>query len=223
MVVRQTRMIALLLVATIIVAGLAAIWWFGPQARFVVAHDRAGNVRFALSSERAAVLYIVYAAGFSLVLDRASRIRRWRRNIVRAGGAFAIGWLGALTLVLASQAMAWAQALGRPIDRDTGFAVAVALIVLLKANLLPKSRPAWFNGTALPLFAPDPVVWRRVHHASALRLTAVAVSILVLAATHPPALDLRSTVLWLLIGEISLATVHARYLSGASCRRAAQS
>ena len=56
-------------------------------------------------------------------------------------------------LVLALQMMALADAAGHPVDCEAGYAAVVAILLLVKANLLPKSRPAWFNGVALPVFA----------------------------------------------------------------------
>jgi len=211
--IRQARLIAFLLVGTIAVLGLLSVLWLGPDTSFVVARDHDGRTQFSLTTGHTAVLYTGYAALLSLVFDRIWRLRRWKRNIVRAGGAFAMGWIGGLTLILTSDIIAWVQALGRPVDRDAAFTAVVAMLVLLKANLIPKSRPAWLNGTTLPVFAWNPAVWRHVHRFSAMRLLAIGLSLLVLAILHPPWLDIRSVTVWLLTAEVSLASAHGLWLS----------
>lgn len=214
MVIRQARLIALLLIGTVTVLALASVIWFGPDAAFLSIRGAGDAARRTLSTREAALGCIGYAAVLGLIFDRASRVRRWRRNIVRAGTVFATSWIGILALIVMAQMIAWAQALGHPIARESAFAVAVALFALLKANYLPKSRPAWLNGTTLPLFAPQPSVWRRVHRASALRLCAIACGILFCLAALSPGPGLRSAVIWLLAIEVGLATLHGLWLSG---------
>jgi len=212
MVLRQARLIALLLLATIAALALASVVWLGPQAPFVTLGH--GKTPRLLDTRQAALVAVGYALVLSLVFDRAARVRRWRRNIVRAGGAFATAWVGALALILLTQLMGWAQALGHPVAREAAFAAAVALLLLLKANFLPKSRPAWFNGTTLPIFAADPAVWRRVHRASALRLLAIGAAILIAVAAMPSSPLLRPLVTGLLLFELTLATAHGVLLGG---------
>lgn len=213
MAIRQTRIIAFLLVGTITVLGCLSILVLGRDTIFVVARDRAGDVRLSLTAGQAALSYVGYAVLISLAFDRLWRLRRWKRNVIRAGGAFAMGWLGALTLIVTSQIIAWAQVLGRPIDRDAAFAAVVALLILLKANLIPKSRPAWLNGTTLPLFAWDPAVWRHIHRFSAVRLLAIGTCLIALAVAHPAGLDLRSMTVLLLMAEVSVTSAHGLWLS----------
>lgn len=217
MVVRQARMIALLMLATIAASALGAVVWFGPNTPFV--KMQSGVV---LSTACAALTHVGYALLLSLAFDRAARVRRWRRNIVRAGGTFAVTWIGVLTLILVVQSIAWSQALGHPIDREAALATAVALLVLLKANLLPKSRPAWFNGTTLPFFAQDTAIWRRIHHASAIRLAGIAATILLCVALLPGGTTLRPIVGWLLGIEVGIATLHGLWLGGPPWSRSAR-
>lgn len=209
MVIRQARLIALLLNATILALALASMVLLGFDTPFLTVPGKG-----LLDTRGAALTYIGYATLLSLAFDRAARVRRWRRNIVRAGSAFATSWIGALTLIVLMQLIAWAQALGHPIARDPAIAVAVALLVLAKANFLPKSRPAWLNGTTLPLFARDPVVWRRVHRASATRMVAIASVIVLSAALLPAASLLKPLVSWLLAIEFCFATSHGLWLGG---------
>jgi hypothetical protein len=86
-----------------------------------------------------------------------------------------------MTLILAAQGIALAGGLGYRVDRSAALAAVIGLILLYRANLLPKSRPAWFNGVALPVLAGNSEVWRRVHRASAFRLIAIAPAALTLS------------------------------------------
>jgi hypothetical protein len=209
MVIRQARLIALLLIATIVASALASMALLGFDTPFLMVEGRG-----VLNTQQAALTCVGYATLLSLVFDYAARVRRWRRNVVRAGSALAASWIGALTLIVLMQAIAWAGTLGHPIARDPALAVAVALLVLTKANFLPKSRPAWLNGTTLPLFARDPVVWRRVHRASAIRLVAIALVIILSVALLPSASPLKPFVSWLLTVEFCFATLHGVRLGG---------
>ena len=206
MVVRQTRLIAALLLATIVaIAGGMVLWLCADHPIAVGLHNiRAG---------RAALTFIGYAGLWSFAFDRATRVKRWRRNVLRAGGVLVTSWIGLLVLVLALQMMALAEAVGHPVDRDAGYAAVVAILLLVKANLLPKSRPAWFNGVALPIFAGDPVIWRRVHRASALRLAALGVGTLLVTIVRPPGIEPLPIVMRLLMAELIIASLHGLWLT----------
>jgi hypothetical protein len=192
---RQTRLIARLLLATVLALAAATILWCGPDA---------GG---------AALTWSVYAICWSFLFDRAARARRWRRNLLRAGDAFALSWIGTLAMVLTMQAITLAEAAGHPIDRRRAFAALVALLLLAKANALPKSRPAWFNGVTLPPFAPDRATWRRVHRASAVRLAALGAATLAVACLGPRGADPLPWTMRLLVVELGLATLHGLWLS----------
>lgn len=215
MAIRQARLIALLLIATIVVGAVASVLWFGPHAPFLVVHTRAdGALGQQLDTSHAAVALVGYAVLLSFAFDRAARVRRWRRNLVQAGATFATAWISGLTFIVLAQWIAWAEALGHPVAREPAMATGIAFLVLLKANFVPKSRPAWFNGTTLPLFAPNTYVWRRVHRASALRLTVIAGIILSCVVFRSSGLELKLIVSWLLGIEIVLATLHGLWLGG---------
>ncbi len=220
MAIRQARLIALFLIATIVGLALASVACFGPAAPFFVVRGQHGAER-TLNAREAGLSCVGYAVVLSVAFDRAARMRRWRRNIVRAGGAFATGWIGVLALIVLVQSIAWADALGHPVAREGAMASAVAILVLLKANFLPKSRPAWLNGTTLPIFAFDPAVWRRVHRASAFRLTAIACAILLSVAVLPQGSSLKPIVTWLLAIEVGIASLHGLWLGGPPWRRRA--
>jgi uncharacterized membrane protein len=162
-----------------------------------------------------ALLYPAWAVMWTLVCEAAARARRWRRNVVRAGNVFATAWVGTMTLILAAQAILLARALGYEIDRSAALAAVIGLILLYRANLLPKSRPAWFNGVALPVFAENSDVWRRVHRASAFRLIAIALAALALAILRPAGVDPLTTTGWLLAAELILASGHGLWLGRA--------
>jgi uncharacterized membrane protein len=117
-----------------------------------------------------------------------------------------------MTLILAGQAIVLAGGLGYQVDRNAALAAVVGLILLYRANLLPKSRPAWFNGVALPIFAGNSDVWRRVHRASAYRLVAIAVLALFLAAIRPAGVDPMRPILILLLAELVIASGHGLWL-----------
>jgi hypothetical protein len=84
----------------------------------------------------------------------------------------------------------------------------IGLLLLFRANLLPKSRPAWFNGVALPVFAGRSDIWRRVHRASAFRLIGIAVIALLLAALRPAGIDPLVPIALLLAAELVIASTH---------------
>lgn len=206
MVIRQTRMMAALLLATIVALAVGMVLWLGVGHPIEVGrHD--------IGAGRAALTFVGYAGFWSLVFDRATRVRRWRRNMLRAGGVLATSWIGLLVLVLAMQMITLADAIGRHVDREGAYAAVVATLLLVKANLLPKSRPAWFNGVALPIFAAGPAVWRRVHRASALRLATLGVATLLVAIVRPPGIEPLPIVIRLLMAELAIASLHGLWLT----------
>lgn len=211
MVVRQARLTARLLLATIFALALWSLLRFGPDQ--ILPGRLTGSAGEPVW--RAALRYPGAALLWTLVYEAAARVPRWRRNIVRAGNVFATAWVGTTTLILAAQATALAAASGYPIDRSATLAVVIALLLLFRANLLPKSRPAWFNGVALPVFAGRSDVWRRVHHASALRLIAVAGVALLLAFVRPAGLEPLRAIGLLLFAELVIASAHGLWLGRA--------
>lgn len=208
MVVRQARLTAYLLLATIIALAAWSLLHFGPDYPLPPDFPR-GSPQPVW---RAALLYPAWALSWTLICEAAARARRWRRNLVRAGNVFATAWMGSMTLILAGQATLLARALGYQVDRSAALAFVIGLILLFRANLLPKSRPAWFNGVALPVFAGNSDVWRRVHRASAVRLIAIALAALALAIFRPAGLDPLTTTGWLLIAELIIASGHGLWL-----------
>ncbi len=218
MVYRQTRLTARLLFATIVGLAALALIHLGPDHLIpgrVRAEGQAGPpVPVWQGSLRACLLGLLWM----LAHEQAARVRKWRRNIVRAGGVFATSWLGSLTLILAIQIMQLASSYGYEIDAGRGYGTVVGVLVLFRANLLPKSRPAWFNGVAFPVFAGRADIWREVHRASALRLLAIGIVILALCAFAPAGVDLIGIIMMLLLLELALATAHALWL-GAMTRK----
>ncbi|SDC50955.1 hypothetical protein SAMN05444678_103229 [Sphingomonas sp. YR710] len=210
MVVRQTRIVATLMLATILAIALGSVLWLGTSYPFLVKRNADGNVLSVTTAGHAALMCGGNALLWHGLCEWALRVRRWRRNIIRAGGIFATSWIGSLTLVLAMQMMALADVIGQPFDHHRAFAIVVAVLLLFKANLLPKSRPGWFNGVTFPLFVRDPDVWRRVHRASAIRIAVVAVATLLMAVASGP--DPLPIVMRLLMAELCGATLHGLWL-----------
>ena len=208
MVVRQARLTALLLLATIIALALWSLLHFGPD--HLLPPRRAGGASKPVW--QAALFYPGGALLWRLTCETAVRIRRWRRNVARAGNVLASAWVGTMTLILAGQGIVLTSALGYRVDREATLAAVVGLILLFRANLLPKSRPAWFNGVALPVFARNSEVWRRVHRASAFRLIAIGILALFLAAIRPAGVDPLQPILILLLAELVIASCHGLWL-----------
>jgi uncharacterized membrane protein len=208
MVVRQARLTALLLLATIVALAAWSLLHFGP-GHLLPARRPGGAPEPAWHT---ALLYPGAALLWTFVCETAARLRRWRRNVARAGNVFASAWVGTMTLILAGQAIVLAGGLGYQVDRNAALAAVVGLILLYRANLLPKSRPAWFNGVALPIFAGNSDVWRRVHRASAYRLIAIALLALFLAAIRPAGVDPMRPILILLLAELVIASGHGLWL-----------
>ena len=208
MVVRQARLTARLLLATIIALALLSLLHFGPDHMLPACSGSASPEPVW----RAALLPAGMAIIWTLIYEAAARVRRWRRNLLRAGTVFASAWIATMTLILAAQATALAGGLGLDVDRNAPLAAVIGLILLCRANLLPKSRPAWFNGVALPVFADDAAIWRRVHRASARRLIALGLLALYLAARAPAGVDPLATIGWLLAAELILASCHGLWL-----------
>lgn len=211
MVIRQARLTALLLLATIVALAAWSRLHFGPD--YPLPSGLPGGSTQPVW--QAALLYPAWALLWTFACEAATRARRWRRNVVRAGNVLATAWVGSMTLILAAQATLLARALGYGIDRSAALTAVIGLILLFRANLLPKSRPAWFNGVALPVFAGNSEIWRRVHRASAVRLIAIALAALALAILRPAGLDPLSTIGWLLIAELILASGHSLWLGRA--------
>ena len=208
MVVRQARLTARLLLATIAALACWSLFHFGPH--HLLPPLRPGGAPQPVW--QASLLYPGLALFWTLAFEAAMRLRRWRRNLARAGNVFATAWIGAMALILAAQGTALADALGYRVDRSATLAAVIGLILLYRANLLPKSRPAWFNGVALPVFATSSQVWRRVHHASAFRLIAIGLAALALAILKPAGVDPLPIIGWLLGIELLLASAHALWL-----------
>jgi hypothetical protein len=214
MVVRQARLTTRLLLATIVALALWSLLHFGTDHLLPPARPGA-----ALQPVwHTALLYPGFALLWTLVCETAVRVRRWRRNMVRAGNVFASAWVGTMTLILAAQGTLLANALGCEVDRGRALAAVIGLILLYRANLLPKSRPAWFNGVALPVFATSSDVWRRVHRASAIRLIVIGLAALALAVLRPAGVDPLRAIGWLLAAELAFASGHGLWL-GRSLRR----
>jgi hypothetical protein len=200
----------MLMLATILAIALGSVLWLGASYPFLAKRNADGNIVSVMTTGRVALMCGGNALFWFGLCEWALRVRRWRRNIIRAGGVFATSWIGSLTLVLAIQVMALADVIGRPFDHHRAFAVVVAVLLLFKANLLPKSRPGWFNGVTLPLFVRDPDIWRRVHRASAIRIAVVGAATLLMALASEP--DPLPIVMRLLMAELCGATLHGIWL-----------
>jgi uncharacterized membrane protein len=210
MVLRQARLTAWLLLATIAVLALWSLAWFGADHLLPV---RAGRgTTSGIPVWEAALRFPGMALLWTAIYLASARVPRWRRNIVRAGNAFAAAWVSTMTLILAVQILMLAAALGYDIDRGSAFAAIVGILLLYRANALPKSRPAWFNGIALPIFASRTDVWRRVHRASAWRLVGIALLALSLAAFAPQGTEPMRIVIPLLLLELAFASLHGLWL-----------
>jgi hypothetical protein len=208
MVVRQARLTARLLLATIVALALWSLLHFGP--RYTLPPRLPGGMPQPVW--RAALVYPGLALAWMLICEAAARARRWRRNLLRAGSVFATAWITTLALILAGQATAYAEALGFAVNRSASLAAVIGLILLYRANLLPKSRPAWFNGVALPVFTGSAEIWRRVHRAAALRLVAMATIALWLAVAAPAGVDPLAAIGLLLVAEFLIASAHGLWL-----------
>jgi uncharacterized membrane protein len=208
-VIRQARLTAWLLVATIALFAICSLAWFGPEH---ILQDRVAEGSGGLRVWEAALRYPGMALFWMIVYGAAARVRPWRRNIVRTASVFAMTWVSTMALVLGLQTLTLAGALGYNIDSQAGFAAIVGVVLLLRANLLPKSRPAWFNGVALPVFASRTDVWRKVHRASAVRIIIIAVVALFLAAFAPPEINPLRPIVLLLLAEVVFSSAHGLWL-----------
>ena len=212
MVFRQTRLIARFVCAAILIVALASILILGDDTLIQLGSRRPEEGGRVLTTSSAASFYAVYALVLYFIHAQLARVKRWRRNIIRAGGVFATSWIGSLILILAIEVMGFAAAAGYAVDHKAGYAAVIGVLLLIRANQLPKSRPAWFNGIALPIFASDEQIWRKVHRQSALRLLAIGLLAIGLAAVRPVGVDPVKPVMSLLMIELAIATVHALWL-----------
>jgi hypothetical protein len=211
MVVRQARLIARLLLATIVALAGWSLLHFGPD--HLLPPRLAGGAPMPVWRE--ALLYPGMALLWTLACEVAARSRRWQHNILRAGNVFATAWISTTTLILAGQATTLAAGLGMAVNRSAALAAVIGFILLFRANLLPKSRPAWFNGVALPVFAGNSEVWRRVHRPAAFRLIGIAAVAFLLAADPPAGVDPLAATGWLLLAELIIASAHGLWLGRA--------
>ena len=211
MVLRQTRLTARLLFGTILALAAFTLLQFGPD-HLVPGRPGPDGTPILLPAWQAVIRTCLVATLMMLAHEQASRVKRWRRNIIRAGGVFATSWIGSLTLTVAIQIMQLAEAFGYAVNRGTGYGTVIGVLILFRANLLPKSRPAWFNGVALPIFASRTDVWCKVHRASAVRLMIIGLGALALAAFAPRGVDPVGPIIVLLLAEVALSTLHALWL-----------
>ena len=205
---REAQALATLLQATTVALAIASVAWLGADYPLVTLRN--GTVH--LNAAEAGLIFSAMAVLYSLVYKRLSRVRRWRRNLVHAGGGLATSWVGTLLLVLSKQVFALAAAAGQDVDERRCFAVVVGLLLLWRANLMPKSRPGWFNGVALPVFAPDALRWRIVHRYAAIRLVIIGLVGITLAFSTTPGTDVVNIFVALLIAELVIANGHALLL-----------
>jgi uncharacterized membrane protein len=211
LVLRQTRLTARLLFATILVLAAFMLAYFGPD-HLIEGRAKPGREPNLFPAWQMVLRTCLVATVTMLAHEQAARVKRWRRNIIRAGGVFATSWIGSLALALLVQSMQIAQGLGFDPDRSTGYAAALGLLILFRANLLPKSRPAWFNGVALPIFASRADIWCKVHRLAAIRLLVIGLAALGLAAFAPADVDPVQPIVILLFAELALSTLHALWL-----------
>jgi len=216
MVLRRTRLVARVLCGIILALWVAAILYLGPDHPFPkINGGQPTEVPLAQAAFRSFLVVVL----LMLAYEHAARVRRWRRNLIRAGGVFATSWLGGLLIVIAFQLLSFAEIAGYDIDRNALFASLIGTLLIIRADQLPKSRPAWFNGIALPIFAARADVWRRVHKASALRLLAIGILAIGLAAFGTGDTDPMRLVMGLMLLELVLATGHALWLGATTSPR----
>jgi hypothetical protein len=216
---RTARLTAWGLVLTVILVGIGCVIAFGEDAPFPRRFDGSADgvaVWWPTGAVMiATMVQAVLSAGVhALILARG---RRWRRNLVRAGGYFAISWVTGPVLMLAFQLMGIAAKLGYRPDAIATVATIIGAILLFKANMLTKSRPGWFNGLVFPPFARRDDVWRRVHRASAWRGAAIGFAFLLLPWAHVSgaghAMSTRDLMIALLVADLAIGTAHAILLS----------
>jgi hypothetical protein len=220
MVLRQARLTARLLLLTIAALALWSLLYLGPD-HLLPGRAAAGETAAPVPVWQAAIRYPAHALVWSMIYEASTRVRRWRRNLIRAGNVFATTWISTLTLILAIQLLMLAPALGYDIDRGSALAAVIGVLLLFRANVLPKSRPAWFNGIAFPIFASRTDVWRRVHRASAIRLTGIALVALLLAAFAPACVNPVRPIVLLLLAELVIASVHGLWLGATTAEKGA--
>lgn len=208
MVLRQAQTLAVTLLAVIAVVAITSVVLLGASYPLVTL----GVAARPLTAFEAALALPIVAGAYHLAYWRLSRVRRWRRNLVRAGGAFATGWVGTMALLLAKQLTAVIVAFGTPVDAERTLAVVIGMLLLWRANLLPKSRPGWLNGIALPVFAPDSTRWCLVHRYAAIRVAAIGAIAIIMAFYAPVGFDIRTPITALLIAELLVANTHALLL-----------
>jgi hypothetical protein len=219
MVLRQTRLAARILCAIILILALGSIVTFGADHPFPIGR---GGADMSVPMAEGHFRLLTSAFIIMFAYEQAARVRRWRRNLIRAGGVFATSWLGGLLLIIALQVMGAASAAGFDYDRGSIFCAVIGTLLIIRADQLPKSRPAWFNGIAFPVFASRHDVWRRVHKASALRLLAIGLFAIGMAMFGSGGIDPMAIVIRLLLAELALATLHALFLGATTSRQERQ-
>jgi hypothetical protein len=143
MVFRQTRLTARLLYATILSVEAASLLYFGPDHLLQSRHDGAPALTVLQSAIRTALTGLL----MMLAHEQAARVKRWRRNIMRAGGVFATSWLGGLALALAIQVMRLAGALGYSVDQGAGYATVIGVILLFRRTSSQNPDPPGSTGS----------------------------------------------------------------------------
>jgi uncharacterized membrane protein len=111
----------------------------------------------------AAVMEPALAAGVYLLLVALPLIDPRRRNYAEFAPTLRIvRWLVVL-LILGLHASVLAHAAGLPLAPAAGARAAVAVLLLVLGNSLPRVRPNWFIGIRTPWTLSSDAVWRDTH------------------------------------------------------------
>lgn len=147
-----------------------------------------------------------------LLLAGVPAIDPRRRSYAQFRGAYRTIRFAVVGLLAVFDATTLLHAMGRPVDVRVVVPLAMAALLAVIGNLLPKVRPSWFVGIRTPWTLSSDEVWRRTHRAAGpvfVAAAALPVIGLFLGGTWPVA-----AILAAVLAPSFAATVHSFWLYG---------
>lgn len=159
-------------IAAMAVGGVLAL---GHLPARVAVHFGANGQPNGFSSPAFAAFFPVgMAVVLWLVLTAVPVIDPRRRAYAQFRSVYRMLRLAVVGLLAVVDAATLLRAMGRPVDVSVVAPLAVAALLAVVGNLLPKVRPSWFVGIRTPWTLSNDEVWKRTHRAAGRMFVAAA-------------------------------------------------
>jgi uncharacterized membrane protein len=157
--IRLPLLISLVLVLAMLAASAAAWPLLPAGARLAVHWDVAGRANGFAAKPFALLFAPALAAVLSGVLAVIPRIEPRRLNLAASAKFYTASWLAAIAVVAVAHAAVLAAALNLAFNRSAVLAGAVAAMLIVLGNYLPKSRSNFFAGVRTPWTLSSEYSW----------------------------------------------------------------